>query len=194
MASKPRTPEPDIPFDVMGPWGPMRRHSRSEQRRMDQEAQGKVYRGTLRTPMSQAKRDYLLSKLHADRLAASNERQRARGVFVTAAGTIPGYGTTAGKIKLRRLRKAATLEATKIMDTLIKNGIVDKADAGNEALLFGIETIKLKDENGRPLNSVTTRLAAAKLVLEYTMAKPEQKQKVTVQTAEDWLENLPAPE
>jgi hypothetical protein len=47
-----------------------------------------------------------------------------------------------------------------------------------------------KDGLASFMNSPKDRLAAMKLVLDFTQSKPEAKTKVTVDTAEDWLASL----
>lgn len=60
---------------------------------------------------------------------------------------------------------------------------VDLTAAAEEALEKSLEVMR------GPLDA-KTRIAAARLVLDFTMPKPTSKSEVTVKSAEDWLESL----
>ena len=72
--------------------------------------------------------------------------------------------------------------ARKDMDT-IKKVMPDLPDAAAEALQSTLEVMR------SPM-SQQVKLAAAKQVLDFTMAKPVAKSEVTVNAAEKWLEEL----
>lgn len=70
------------------------------------------------------------------------------------------------------------------MKKLAKAGVLDEnTEMANEALKTALSVMRgpvvPKD-----------KLSAAKLVLEYTKAKPAMKQDITVSTAEAWLEEV----
>lgn len=72
--------------------------------------------------------------------------------------------------------------AKRDMANLKKAGI-DLGEAGNEALQSTIEIMRKPGE-------LRLKLAAARQVLEWTMAKPAASQNLTVNTAEAWLDSL----
>jgi hypothetical protein len=53
----------------------------------------------------------------------------------------------------------------------------------SEALLETVATM-------RSASTAKDKLAAAKLVLDFTMAKPASKQDIKVSSAEDWLKSI----
>jgi hypothetical protein len=79
--------------------------------------------------------------------------------------------------------------AEKTMNELIDNGVVDApivsddAAAATEALTTSITIM-------RSASHTDLKLKAARQVLEWTKAKPEQRVKATVQSAEDWLSQV----
>jgi hypothetical protein len=86
------------------------------------------------------------------------------------------------RVQAQWFRRQAALEATLTMKALTKAGIVNPDDEhANEALHTALKVMRGPDNQALRLN-------AAKLVLEYTKAKPVQRQAVTISTAEDWLE------
>lgn len=95
------------------------------------------------------------------------------------AGSIDGYSGA----ELRKQRAQAKAEAIKMVDYMIKKEIVDipEVEYAKEALVAAVESMRMEAIN------VKDKLAAARLVLEYTKAKPAAKSEVTVKTAEDFL-------
>lgn len=80
------------------------------------------------------------------------------------------------------VRRTARFKATMTMKKLDAAGILDDADAqAREALHKALEVMRM------PLPAKDL-LAAARLVLDFTKAKPAQKQEITVNTAEEWLQ------
>lgn len=69
---------------------------------------------------------------------------------------------------------------------MVKRGYVDKETAGNEALAFAVGIVRGGEDAKVP---VGVRLQAAKMVMEYTLAKPAVKQDVKV-SVEDFLSEL----
>jgi hypothetical protein len=75
----------------------------------------------------------------------------------------------------------AERRAKRDMENISKD--VDIHDAAQEALTAVLVTMRA------PINQ-PTKLAAARTVLEYTMAKPTAKSEVTVNAAEKWLAEI----
>ena len=79
---------------------------------------------------------------------------------------------------------ASRQRAKEDMEALKNAGVLDGADAkAEEALQAALEVMRspLKQE---------TRLAAARLVLDFTKSKPVARSEVTVSTAEEWLKQV----
>ena len=82
--------------------------------------------------------------------------------------------------------RQAKFEATLTIKKLEAAGIISADEEhAKEALHTALTVMRGPQNQG-------TRLAAAKLVLEYTKAKPAQKQEVTINKAEEWLEAVVA--
>lgn len=96
-------------------------------------------------------------------------------------GTRRGYG---GHRHLQDLcdRKAFE-EGKRIVSVMIKRGLVDKEQTGNEALAYAIGVVRTDDI------PVSSRLQAAKMVMDFTLAKPTEKKDLKV-TVESFLEEL----
>lgn len=103
-----------------------------------------------------------------------------------------GYRGPAGRRRLAHFRSEARKEAEGMVEKMLDNGIVKKDIAGNEALIELVSIVVARDAEGKPLESTKDRISAASKVLDFTMAKPETKQSVVVQTAEDFLRGLAA--
>lgn len=83
----------------------------------------------------------------------------------------------------KRFQKQARFEATLTMKKLDAAGVLDDTDAqSREAIHKGLEIMR----NGAA--SVKDQLAAARLVLDFTKAKPASKTELTVSAAEEWLD------
>jgi hypothetical protein len=86
---------------------------------------------------------------------------------------------------LREERRAAALvEASTLVGRLKEMGHTPEDDRAEEALAFGIATIRSKTDSTRD------RLVASRMVLEFTKQKPAARSDVTIQNAEDFLEAL----
>jgi len=84
--------------------------------------------------------------------------------------------------QFRFFRRQARFEATMVMKKLDKAGVLDDCDEyAREALHTAVETMRM------PIPP-KDKLSAARLVLDFTKAKPAQKQEITVTKAEEWLE------
>lgn len=85
--------------------------------------------------------------------------------------------------------KQASEDAKVIMKYLKENDMVDTpkddkyAGFADEALEAAITVVRT------PANE-QTRIAAARLILDFTRSKPVAKSEVNVKTAEDWLQNV----
>ena len=103
------------------------------------------------------------------------------------------------KGKSRRNRRLLLIQraeqkAEQVMDKLIAQGRLDKDGAGNEVLKWATTVVLAKDpDTGMSCYTVKDQLNAAKMVLDFTMAKPESKTAVTV-TPENFLQGLLAKE
>jgi len=112
-------------------------------------------------------------------------REANGGKPPTRRGYPSGWAGPRRRKLLLSIREEATKEAKVIMTNLVTNGVVDKDNAGNQVLEAAIGVSLAGDTY-----TIKDKLAAMRMVLDFTMAKPEQKQKVTVETAEDFLRNL----
>lgn len=108
----------------------------------------------------------------AERLAAGNPIKPDR------TGTPNGMNAAQAKW----FRRQAKFEASLTMKKLEKAGVLDDADdMAKDALHTALTIMRMEGHMGH-------RLAAARLVLDFTKAKPAQKQELTISKAEDWLE------
>jgi hypothetical protein len=85
----------------------------------------------------------------------------------------------------KRFWRQARFEASLTMRKLAKAGVIDEntpAEA-QEALHAALAVMR------SPMDQKTT-LAAARLVLDFTKAKPASKSEVTINTAEEWLSHV----
>jgi hypothetical protein len=88
-----------------------------------------------------------------------------------------------------RLMSAARIETSQLIET----GKFDMSDIPNEelapateALAFGVKVIRDAQANYKD------RLSAARMILDFSMAKPAAKSEVTIARAEDWLNEIEA--
>jgi len=95
------------------------------------------------------------------------------------------------KTEADAIRTAAALEAKKIVALMIDETTADDPRAV-EALEYAVTVIRAKDENGKTTEGTRERLAAAKLVLDFTKSKPATTLNATVTKAEDFLAVLAA--
>jgi hypothetical protein len=117
-----------------------------------------------------------------DRLTPEKRREVTRlgGLRSRRTGIRPGFG---GHKHLQDICDAkAFQEGRAIVSLMVEKGLVDKDAAGNEALAYAVGVV-------RGEHSPQTKLQAARLVMDYTLAKPAQKQDVTLK-AEDFLAEL----
>lgn len=124
---------------------------------------------------------------HFDRDTLSKEARKAvstRGGQVSSrAGIRDGFG---GHPELQAACDAAHLqEGREIVAIMKERGLVDKEATGNDALAYAVGVIR---DDKQPAG---LKLQAAKLVLDFTMAKPASKTDVSLKT-EDFLAVLAA--
>lgn len=110
-------------------------------------------------------------------------RQREAGTLKGRKGVPDGFGRQ--KERVARIRKKHTKEAKELILTMVEQGILNPDEASNEALQFAVSVVR-----DRETYQARERLAAARLVLDFTKAKPASKQEVTVKRAEDFLAAL----
>lgn len=83
----------------------------------------------------------------------------------------------------KRFWRQAKFEATLTMKKLDKAGVLDEADEqARESLHYAITAMR------DPTTPKQHGLQAARLVLDFTKAKPASKSEVTISKAEEWLE------
>jgi hypothetical protein len=92
-------------------------------------------------------------------------------------GDTVGMKRSSARQRWTEARRKAREDMAKIKEKLVLS------EAAEEALEGALVVMRSPQNQG-------IKLQAAKLVLDFTMAKPESKSKVTVQSAEDWLETL----
>lgn len=113
------------------------------------------------------------------RFLAPNGKKAGRPV-----GSIDGY-SGADLRKQRAVAKAEAKEMVKYMSE--KKGFeIPKNEFAKEAIEAAVESMRMEAIN------VKDKLAAARLVLEFTMAKPASSSEVTVKTAESFLSDIAA--
>jgi hypothetical protein len=97
-------------------------------------------------------------------------------------GSIDGYSKT----ELTKQRKVAKEEAKGIVKYMeeTKGFVVPKAEFAREAIVAAVETMRME------AISAKDKLAAARLVLDFTLAKPASQAEVTVKRAEDFLADI----
>ncbi len=98
-------------------------------------------------------------------------------------GNLSRFGIPDGmrRAKAERIWKKARKRAKEDMEDLIKAGVTTSNDEkANEALETALALMRSPMKN-------ETRVAAARLVLDFTKAKPASKSEVTVNKAEEWL-------
>jgi hypothetical protein len=122
-----------------------------------------------------AMREKMLSR----RAEVAAERKAAGNPINPSHAGVP-WGMRRAQVK--RFQKQARLEATLSMKKLTKAGVLtdDTAPEAREALHTALEVMRMP---GDP----KSKLAAARLVLDFTKAKPASKSEVTINTAEEWL-------
>lgn len=101
-------------------------------------------------------------------------------------GVFDGYTKATAEIAWKKARD----EAKVIMKHLKENGMVDTPTPGDKYAEFAEEALEAAITIVRTPMNEQQRLAAARLVLDFTKSKPVAKNEVTVKTAEDWLQNV----
>jgi len=96
-------------------------------------------------------------------------------------GFQPGQSEGYNRRQLAKLRAAAIPLVKKDMANIKKH--IDLPEMAEEALEGALTVL-------RTPNSQQTKLAAAKLILEFTKSKPVAKSEVSVNKAEEWLTTL----
>ena len=101
-------------------------------------------------------------------------------------GRRPGSkdGYTANELKQQRAKAKA--EAKVIVEYMEKKFDLPKDEFAKEALTTAVELMRIDAINAKD------KLAAARTVLEWTMAKPMSQSEVTVKKAEDFLADIAA--
>lgn len=101
-------------------------------------------------------------------------------------GRRPGSkdGYTANDLNKQRAKaKAEAIEIVKIMEKKLE---IPKDEFAREALTTAVEIMRIDAINAKD------KLAAARTVLEWTMAKPSSSSEVTIKSAESFLDDIAA--
>jgi hypothetical protein len=123
------------------------------------------------------------------------QKWKEEGRFPTRRGVPNGFAGSREEIDIGRAEARAF--AKEMVEKMKKNDadLVDpRAEESLEAAIEVVRSKAIDPTKGREdyLYGVADRLKAAKLVLEYTKAKPAAKSEVTIARAEDFLEDLAA--
>lgn len=123
--------------------------------------------------------------------------QAAKGGRAAAAnGSRRGVPDGHTRESITTLRENLAEEVKRITNTMTKElGIEDQY--ATEALEYAVSVIKesaAPGADGKPLHITRDRLAAARLVLDFTKKKPATESTVTLNKAEDFLKALVAEE
>jgi hypothetical protein len=116
---------------------------------------------------------------HLAKMKALAEQRAAEGNPINKSR----FGVPDGmrRKQAERIWKKARKRAKEDMEALKKSGVITSADEkAEEALTTALELMRSPMKN-------ETRIAAARLVLDFTKAKPASKSEVTVNKAEEWL-------
>jgi hypothetical protein len=104
-----------------------------------------------------------------------------RGLPGRPKGSIDGYSRS----ELNKQRAIAKAEAKEMVKIMEKKGFeVPKQEFAREAIEAAVETMRMTAINPKD------KLAAARLVLDFTMSKPAAQSEVTVRKAEDFLADI----
>jgi len=95
----------------------------------------------------------------------------------------PGKPRDLTNAQWAEVQEIARLDAKRIMQKMKDAGQVPDDPRAAEALEKTVETL-------RTAESAKDKIAAARLILDFTKAKPAQKTEVTVRTAEDILDEM----
>ena len=133
-------------------------------------------------PPKMAARGPWAGKTPEERSALSRQLIEARkGNY--AKNTTPGKPRDLTNAQWAEVQEIARLDAKRIMQRMKDAGQVPDDPRAAEALQTTIETL-------RTAESPKDKIAAARLILDFTKAKPAQKSEVTVRTAEDILDEM----
>lgn len=129
--------------------------------------------------MQQTEEGRALWKIWTDRRFLN---PNGRGLPGRPKGSIDGYS----KYELGKQRKVAKEQAKEIVKFMEENKgfVVPKAEFAREAIVAAVETMRME------AISPKDKLAAARLVLDFTLAKPAAQAEVTVKRAEDFLADI----
>lgn len=114
-------------------------------------------------------------------------REKCAGKFVGGRpkGVPDGYTKETAEVMWAEARQSAE----KTMSELIETGVMDAPDTSDDAAKAAEALTKCLTIM-RSAAHTEMQLKAASQVLAYTKAKPEQRVKATVQSAEDWLSQV----
>ena len=98
------------------------------------------------------------------------------------AGRPKGVPDGHRKETIEPIRKQARLEAKKVVEIMSKDYDIEN-DYAKAALETAVEIMKMPGDNRERVNS-------ARLILEYTKAKPASKSELAISKAEDFLASL----
>jgi hypothetical protein len=127
------------------------------------------------------------NKDYRKRMERSIKRQmKARRADATKSWSRRGTFDGMTREESRIAREVARESVKATMAQLIDKGVIDGDDKkANEALEAALQVMREPTQQN-------LKLQAAKIVLDFTKAKPTSKQEVTVKTAEDWLASVVA--
>ena len=181
-------PEPDT-SENLGP--PVKLLSERE-RKLARTDRQRHKTQTNRRPMSDKMRAYLMSPEHHAMLRENVRKYRESngGKASNRAGVPDGWAGKSARKRRLEIIAVAEVKAGEVIDQLIENGVLKKDAAGNEILKWATSVVLAKDpQTKQPCHTIKDQLAAAKLVADYTLSKPEAKQALRL-SSEDFLENL----
>lgn len=129
-----------------------------------------------------------------EKFAAVQERSRAQAAARRAEGRFHRMSVQSGWGNRQPEFKAAVARAQERAQAIVRVLMVenDIDPRAQKALEFAVTVFEAKDNDDRPVYRGADRVAAARLVLDFTMAKPAAKQEVKLETAEDFLGALAA--
>lgn len=135
-----------------------------------------------------------IRKNDPERYAAMQAKAKASGRLSMGRPHCTPDGFTARVVKATH-KKAKVLAKERLKKMEEKGLITADEAAANKALEKALQILSLndsipEDHPNRLLVSHDVELKAAKLILEFTKAKPMIKSEVTVHSAEDFLKNL----
>jgi hypothetical protein len=118
--------------------------------------------------------------LMAEWRARSFQNVNGKGGPGRRPGSKDGYTQT----ELNKQRAKAKAEAIEIVKIMEKKLEIPKDEFAREALTTAVEIMRIDAINAKD------KLAAARTVLEWTMAKPSSSSEVTIKSAESFLDEI----